>query len=29
MNQFRKDGFIDYKGRIRVHRSLASVLLND
>ena len=29
MNRFRKLGFIDYKGRIRVHRSLLNVVLHD
>jgi CRP-like cAMP-binding protein len=29
MNRFRRNGFIDYKGRIRVHRSLLNVILMD
>jgi CRP-like cAMP-binding protein len=29
MNRFRKLGFIEYNGRIRVHRSLLNVVLND
>ena len=29
MNRFRKLGFIEYKGRIRVHKSLLSVVLHD
>jgi CRP/FNR family transcriptional regulator, cyclic AMP receptor protein len=29
MNKFRKLGFIDYKGRIEVHRSLLNVILHD
>src|SRR6202050_1079766 len=29
MNRFRKLGFIEYSGRIRVHRSLLSVVLHD
>ncbi|HEY6445334.1 MAG TPA: Crp/Fnr family transcriptional regulator [Acidobacteriaceae bacterium] len=29
MNRFRKLGFIEYNGRIRVHKSLLSVLLHD
>jgi transcriptional regulator with XRE-family HTH domain len=29
MNRFRKHGFIDYKDRIRVHRSLLNVILHD
>jgi len=29
MNRFRKMGFIDYKGRIRVHKSLLNVVLHD
>jgi CRP/FNR family cyclic AMP-dependent transcriptional regulator len=29
MNQFRRHGFIEYNGRIRVHKSLLSVVLND
>ena len=29
MNRFRKLGFIQYKGRIRVHRSLLNVILHD
>jgi CRP/FNR family cyclic AMP-dependent transcriptional regulator len=29
MNRFRKLGFIDYKGRIRVHKSLLNVVLKD
>jgi CRP/FNR family cyclic AMP-dependent transcriptional regulator len=29
MNRFRKLGFIDYDGRIRVHRSLLSVVLHE
>jgi CRP-like cAMP-binding protein len=29
MNRFRKLGFIDYDGRIRVHRSLLNVVLHD
>jgi CRP/FNR family transcriptional regulator, cyclic AMP receptor protein len=28
MNRFRKLGFIDYNGRIRVHKSLLNVVLN-
>ena len=29
MNRFRKLGFIEYNGRIRVHRSLLNVVLHD
>jgi CRP-like cAMP-binding protein len=29
MNRFRRLGFIDYKGRIRVHKSLLNVVLKD
>jgi CRP/FNR family transcriptional regulator, cyclic AMP receptor protein len=29
MNRFRKLGFIDYPGRIRVHKSLLNVVLHD
>jgi len=29
MNRFRKLGFIEYNGRIRVHKSLLSVILHD
>jgi CRP/FNR family transcriptional regulator, cyclic AMP receptor protein len=29
MNRFRKLGFLDYDGRIRVHKSLLSVILHD
>jgi CRP-like cAMP-binding protein len=29
MNRFRKMGFIDYDGRIRVHKSLLNVVLHD
>jgi len=29
MNRFRKLGFIDYDGRIRVHKSLLTVVLHD
>jgi CRP/FNR family cyclic AMP-dependent transcriptional regulator len=29
MNRFRKLGFIDYNGRIRVHKSLLDVVLHD
>ncbi len=29
MNRFRKLGYIDYNGRIKVHRSLLSVVLHD
>jgi CRP-like cAMP-binding protein len=29
MNRFRKMGFIDYNGRIHVHRSLLNVVLHD
>jgi hypothetical protein len=29
MNRFRKLGFIEYNGRIRVHKSLMSVILHD
>ena len=29
MNRFRKLGFLDYDGRIRVHRSLLNVILHD
>ena len=29
MNRFRKLGFIDYNGRIRVHRSLLNIVLHD
>lgn len=29
MNRFRKHGFIDYNGRIRVHTSLLNVILHD
>lgn len=29
MNKFRQHGFIEYNGRIRVHKSLLNVILND
>jgi hypothetical protein len=29
MNKFRKLGFIDYNGTIKVHGSLLSVILHD
>ncbi len=29
MNRFRKLGFIDYNGRIRVYKSLLNVILHD
>ncbi|HET6205537.1 MAG TPA: Crp/Fnr family transcriptional regulator [Terracidiphilus sp.] len=29
MNRFRKLGFVEYKGRIRVHQSLLNVILHD
>jgi CRP/FNR family cyclic AMP-dependent transcriptional regulator len=29
MNKFRKLGFIEYNGRIKVHHALLSVVLND
>jgi hypothetical protein len=29
MNSFRKLGFIEYDGKIRVHRSLLNVILHD
>jgi hypothetical protein len=29
MNRFRSLGFIDYDGRIQVHRSLLNVILHD
>jgi CRP-like cAMP-binding protein len=29
MNRFRQNGFIDYNGRIRVHKSLLNVILRD
>jgi hypothetical protein len=29
MNRFRKLGFIEYKDRIRVHKSLLNVILHD
>jgi hypothetical protein len=29
MNRFRKLGFIDYNGRIKVHKSLLNVVLLD
>jgi CRP/FNR family cyclic AMP-dependent transcriptional regulator len=29
MNRFRKLGFIEYKGRIRVHKSLLNIILHD
>ena len=29
MNRFRKLGFIEYSGRIRVHKSLLNVVLHD
>jgi transcriptional regulator with XRE-family HTH domain len=29
MNRFRKLGFIDYDGRIRVHKSLLNVILHE
>ena len=29
MNRFRELGFIEYKGRIRVHKSLLNVILHD
>jgi CRP/FNR family transcriptional regulator, cyclic AMP receptor protein len=29
MNRFRQLGFIEYNGRIRVHKSLLNVILHD
>lgn len=29
MNRFRKLGFIEYNGRIRVHKSLLNIILHD
>jgi hypothetical protein len=29
MNRFRNHGFIEYNGRIRVHKSLLNVILHD
>jgi CRP/FNR family cyclic AMP-dependent transcriptional regulator len=29
MNRFRKMGFIEYNGRIHVHKSLLNVILHD
>ena len=29
MNKFKKLGFIDYKGGLRVHRSLLNIVLHD
>jgi hypothetical protein len=29
MNKLRRQGFIDYKGRIEVHNSLLNVVLNN
>jgi hypothetical protein len=29
MNRFRKLGFIEYNGRIKVHKSLLDVVLHD
>ena len=29
MNRFRKLGFVEYNGRIRVHKSLLNVILHD
>jgi len=29
MNRFRKLGFVEYDGRIRVHRSLLNMVLHD
>ena len=29
MNRFRRLGFIEYNGRIRVHKSLINVILHD
>jgi len=29
MNRFRKLGFIEYNGRIRVHKSLLNLILHD
>jgi hypothetical protein len=29
MNRFRKLGFIEYNGRIKVHKSLLNVVLHD
>ena len=29
MNRFRKLGFLEYNGRIRVHKSLLKVILHD
>jgi len=29
MNRFRKQGFIEYNGRIHVHNSLLNVIMND
>jgi CRP/FNR family transcriptional regulator, cyclic AMP receptor protein len=29
MNRFRKQGFIEYNGKLSIHRSLLNVILND
>ena len=29
MNRFRQLGFVEYNGRIRVHKSLLNVILHD
>jgi CRP/FNR family cyclic AMP-dependent transcriptional regulator len=29
MNRFRKLGFIEYNGRIKVHKSLLNIILHD
>jgi CRP-like cAMP-binding protein len=29
MNRFRKLGFIEYNGKLQIHRSLLSVILHD
>ncbi len=29
MNRFRKLGFVEYNGKLQVHRSLLSVVLHD
>jgi hypothetical protein len=29
MNKFRKLGFVNYNGDLKIHRSLLSVILND
>jgi hypothetical protein len=29
MNRFRKLGFIEYNGRIKIHKSLLNVILHD